>query len=423
MVAPFQLTYPTMPPILGNKHNSQGHLYQTTWLEDTFDFYMLQFKAWYILERIFQHYGYSVIIDELKTGQFRDLVIFSRPFAVTATEVDFEVYPDALLNDRMIFPIVPYLTYAHLMPQVKTLDFLTEIKALMGLTFDIDDLNKTVRIIQLKSIISSTENAVELTELVGWSHKETPRSSSSSSEGYSFSFTEQQDPLDNRTDYVVGAPFANYSEMPPPSISGYIIHITSVDHDYITVQREDDFFWERIGRLKPNDFGQKKTKLEFNVLIPTLDAPHYDHIYEGPKIHLVNTYEMPEDQYFDMGFTMYEMPKIFVSLYRGTVTNTLITTIPFQWDPMPLLCADQWILSETLWLSPAKIYELIYADFLSWQTSNPRQFTKYLQLTLVELLALQWGKRYFISGVRVLLSKITYDLPFTGIVRVDGYVA
>jgi len=52
----------------------------------------------------------------------------------------------------------------------------------------------------------------------------------------------------------------------------------------------------------------------------------------------------------------------------------------------------------------------MYSEFLNWQTYRARAFTKYIELTLVQLVALQWGRRYNIDGIEVILDKINNEL-------------
>jgi len=432
VVAPFRFTTVTVAEIFGNKHSTSGYLIQSTWLEDKSDYYMLQFKAWYMVERIFQHYGYTITKNELKTSDFSNLVIFSRPFAVTATEVDLEAFPDAALNDRLIFPWIDQLTYAHLMPQIKTVDFLSEIKALMGLSYNIDDLNKTVAIMQLKSMVSNKEQPVELTELSGWEHREIMRSSAA--EGFSLKYAAQDDALSTRSDYNIDLVVADYAHLGWADWPDQIYSVTNVGRDFISVMIDTHTEWREIGQLKPMESGAQKTQIEFNVKVPlntyiknnnTIFVPLTNvsfnpSLFKGPHLTFP---AYAEGQYHDMGATLLLMSQIHVSLYRGAVTNSLITTVPFQIAPMPFLSADKWITSETLDLSPQGIYDSLYREYLTWKTlSSARTFTKYVRLTLPQLLSLSWSKRYVISGVMVILSKINYDLPFTGVVKIEGYV-
>jgi len=72
-------------------------------------------------------------------------------------------------------------------------------------------------------------------------------------------------------------------------------------------------------------------------------------------------------------------------------------------------------------LKPEYLYNSVYAEFLNWQTYRAREFTKYIELTMDELLALQWGKRYVINGIIVILERVNYEIPYWGKVEIKGY--
>ena len=413
VLAPVQLFRDALPVIFANKPNASGYLYSRWWDagSDSSYFYMLQFRAWWMIEKIFGVYGYTIVLDELKVSEFKQLVVFTRPFVVSAGAPDPEMNPDADRNSIIVFPPIDNLEYANLMPEVKTLDFLSEMKSLMGLAYDIDDLKKEVKIIQLQNVLSPGDQVQELTQLSGWQHKE---GKSAAADGYSLSYQTQDDELDNRAGYVVNTVVATYHDMPMPVSEGYICRVTNVGRDHITVKNDIGYYWAQLGRLKPYATGSEKTKIEFNVKVP--QSIYNGSLFKGPKFNAIST--GPQH-----GMGLYDMPGIYVSLYRGLVTNFLIITIPFQTFPIPFLSADKWITSEQLDLSPEGLYNSVYAEYLTWKTtSSARTFTKYVQLTLPQLLSLAWGKSYTISGVKVILSKINYDLPFTGIVKVEGYV-
>ena len=42
--------------------------------------FMLQFRAWYLIEKIFEHFGYTIAADYLKTSEFVSLIVFTQPF-------------------------------------------------------------------------------------------------------------------------------------------------------------------------------------------------------------------------------------------------------------------------------------------------------------------------------------------------------
>ena len=108
-----------------------------------------------------------------------------------------------------------------------------------------------------------------------------------------------------------------------------------------------------------------------------------------------------------------------ISLYHGRKT--------FSFRNYPYTSFDQYSLDGTIdtrmSLKPIYLYDNVYLEFLNWQTYRTRGFTKYIQLSLLQLLALQWGRRYMINGSVVILDTINYDLPYTGTVEVSGFTA
>ena len=177
--------------------------------------------------------------------------------------------------------------------------------------------------------------------------------------------------------------------------------------DYITMKRSSDssLYWSMIGRLKPYINGNGGLEIEFPVKVPQSHQLDY----------IVHPY-LPLDLTRKWGVNLIylEMSELYVSLYRGIV---------LYGEYHPLICAEKWHPDTTPTLVPADLYASYFADYPLWKSSVARPFTKYIQLTLPQLLSLQWNKRYMISGIRVILDKINYELPFTGIVKVEGFTA
>jgi hypothetical protein len=224
---------------------------------------------------------------------------------------------------------------------------------------------------------------------------------------------DQQDEQDTRDDYTIGFSVAAYADMPMPEFEGFIVHVTAVNRDYITIKNDVGFYWWPIGRLKPKRSGKQQLEIKFDVLVP---ANIYNaSLFFGPKFSVIT------EGASEFGMLIYPMTDIYVSIYRGTVVNTLITTLPFQIDPIPFLSGDQWNISETVNLTAESLYTNVYSEYITWKTSRNRGFTKFLSISLQDLIALEWGKRYTISGVKVILSRINYDIPYRGIAQVQGY--
>jgi hypothetical protein len=416
LAAPFQFYEEGVSMKFGNKHNAQGFLSHPIGDVGKYYIYQLQFRAWWVLEKIFQHFGYNVIADELRDGLFKDLLILGRPFRVTLLSPDPHVWPVLDPSDVIVDPQMGNMEYSYFMPSVSTYDFVEELRIYMGLTYLIDDLKKEVKILQMKSILSPDDGMVELTELSGWQHKEGKRSDSASGGGYSLSYMAQDDPLDNRADYTIFTTAPTWYQMPHHTTvpEGNVVHIRDTGRDMLqTIDQETQTYWKQIGRLKPCTDGLQTTKFQFNIKVPATD--YKNNIFSGPRFKLVHTTYLNS-------IHIYDMDSIYVSLYRGMFTNFLVTTVPFQAVPIPLMSADRFMANVTIDLSTEKLLSLVYYDFIQWQNSNPRSFTKYFRMTLPQVMKLQWSSRYVAGPVKIILSKINYDLPFTGIVKVEGYV-
>jgi hypothetical protein len=427
-VAPFRVTTESGVTFDGNKHDNTSHLVAPDiWVEGVGSYfqYMLQFRVWWLIGKIFEAYGYTVLQNDLKDGDFSGLVLLSRTFSVSIQPVDLEAYPEAVSNDITVWPFVENLVYAYLMPDVKVQDFLDEMKTLAGIRFIIDDQKKEIKIVSLKNIMTATGESAVLTELSGWEHKEERAGS-----GYLISFQGQADELDTRDDYVVNSTVDNLNDVSPPNYKDIVVHVNSYHRDYISIESAlllnppysytsinwwyAGWYYKAIGRFKPYTFGRQETKIECNVLVPIADQVEAN-LWKGPSI--TASFGVAEH---DM--TMASLSEIMVSLYRGLVSNSVIVDVPVQLPALPLLSADRYFTNVTVWLSPEGLYMNVYSDYLTWKNSRVRSFTKYIQTSLPELLTLAWDKTYVMNGIRVILSKISYELPFTGIVKVEGFV-
>ena len=368
-----------------------------TWdLTQEYVAYMLQFRAWYLIEKIFEYFDYTITADYLKTSEFVQLIVFTRPFYFQFPNVQDP-------NDISISPILDTLSYASLMPDITIQDFLDGIKSVPGLVFLIDDQNKLVTITFQRSLFDPESiDLMPITELKGWIHREHV-----TTDGYQLAYQSQDDENDTKIDYIINETVAD--TLPSATIEGRIVHITSVDQDYITKKLAIDssLYWSMIGRLKPVISGNGGMKIEFPVKVPpSRDIDDVLHPYLGIDparksgvLYLINN----------------DMTELYVSLYRGIVS--------YGGTSQPLICSEKWVPQATPSLVPADLYTDVFEDYITWKTLYARSFTKYIQLTLPDLIALQWGKRYFIGGIRVVLEKINYELPWTGIVKVEGYTA
>jgi len=354
----------------------------------------LQFKAWYLIEKIFEHFGYTILTDNLKTSEFVNLIVFTRPF--------YFMFSGAEPNIQILPPVYT-INYAEIMPDITVQNFLDGIKSVPGLVFLIDDQNRQVTITFQRSLFKPESiDLMPSRELKGWMHRE-----HKPIDGYKLAYQSQDDENDTKNDYIIDETVAD--TLPAATIEGRIVHVTSIDRDYITMRKSSGtpLYWYMIGRFKPLISGNGELKIDFPVKVPPShdmdDVLHpwlgIDTAKKEGVLYLINN----------------DMTDLYVSLYRGVVN--------YGGAYHPLICAEKWSPTATPSLVPADLYTDVFADYILWKTTAARGFTKYIQLTLPQLMALQWGKRYFISGIRVVLEKINYEVPFTGIVKVDGYTA
>ncbi len=355
--------------------------------------YMLQFRAWYLIEKIFGHFDYTVAVDALKTSEFAQLIVFSKPFYFQVSQSEDD--PAVL----WVFPAADNLIYADLMPAITVQDFFDGIKSVPGLIFTIDDQKKEVSItFQRDLFLPENIDLMPIIELKGWAHRE-----HESTDGFQLTYQSQDDENDTKIDYIINQTVED--TLPTPTIEGTIVHVNRVNIDYITKKKASDssLYWSIIGRLQPYINGNGGLKIEFPVKVPQSHQLDYN-LYPYLPLNLTRN--------MGAGLICLDMTELYVSLYRGMEGGT-----------HPLICAEKYRPDAIPSLVPEDLYASSFADYLTWKSTTARSFTKYIQLTLPQLMALQWGKRYFISGVRVVLEKINYDVPFTGLVKVDGYTA
>ena len=107
-----------------------------------------------------------------------------------------------------------------------------------------------------------------------------------------------------------------------------------------------------------------------------------------------------------------------ISLYHGRKTFAGLVNYPFLSGAKISLDG---LINTGMSLKPEYLYNTVYSEFLNWQTYRAREFTKYIQLSLNKVVALEWNKRYILGGIVIILSKINYELPYYGIVEINGF--
>jgi hypothetical protein len=367
-----------------------------------FGYFMLQAKVWWVLEKIFMQCGYTVLLNELKTNAFTNkLELFTRPFYVSGSANNPAGTPTGAC--KMVF--YGELEYAKIMPDVLAIDFVNAIMDLLCVRIDIDERTLEVSILFRKKIFEAGNvDQMRIKELTGRIHSE-----QKSKKGFTLSFADQDDELDTRSDYEITATVA--TTLPSPTNENDIYHVTSTDRDFICLKDDADvLYWRRLGRLKRFVDGDGEEPTEIKVKVPKQEEYFSA---EVPKIEIQPLSDL-SDGYF------VPLSEIIISVYRGRQN--------FNGYNVPFICADKYSIGETYplksfttALTPAYLNEQFYNDWLKWRAYRARFFTKYIQLTLPQLLALKWGKRYVVSGVEFILTKINYTLPHRGVVKVEGW--
>ncbi len=211
--------------------------------------------------------------------------------------------------------------------------------------------------------------------------------------------------LDTRSDYI---PERDVSALPSATIDGEIVHVVSQNIDYITVITNEIKEWKQIGRLKEYISGNGSESVELDLKIPRA-VVHPDG-YQVPKLELTP---------LNRSYTFENMKETIVSIYHGRKNINSVGIPVISGDSWAI--ANGWSIGLTPHLAPACIYELVYTDFLNWKAFKARGFVKFIELTLAQVLALRWDKKYTIDGIELILDKINFELPHYGTVKIEGF--
>jgi hypothetical protein len=360
--------------------------------------YCLQFRIHFVLQKIFESAGYNVLINELALSEFNKAIFYSNVITLQIQTVS---------GIEMASPVMDVLRYAMLMPRIDLLSFLSLVRDFFCLAYEINELKKEVRIKFRKDIfLTSNLDAMQIRELAGWTHSE-----KRATRGFSLRYTSQDSELDTYTDWPDFVSVV--TTLPAPRKENEILKLL-YDRYFITViNAANTLEWKEVGRLRDYTVGEGENVVELSVRVPVQVK------FQASYLSTTWNLECPSLPAIIRGsndsFT--QVPFLAITLYHGRKT--------FDGLGFPFATFDRYSQDGTkdmgMSLKPAYLYETLYSRFLNWQTYRARYFTKYIELSLVQLSALQWGKRYMIGGVQVILSKVNYDLPFDGKVKVEGY--
>jgi hypothetical protein len=289
------------------------------------------------------------------------------------------------------------LYYSKLMPEVEVLEFLDTLSnSMFSIMLDIDDRTRRVKILMKKNIFLS-ENLVKtkLEEVQPWEHSENKPEG-----GFKISYSNQDNDLDTKSDYKIDGTVT--LNLPTPTEEGIIYHRNYDNNDYITVADGETLSWQRIGKLKDYSEGNASDGIEIDFKIPAL--VYGENAMYFPQVVV---------KYLPKVMEFANLEEIYVSLYRGMIDDVNVVLYP--------TITDVQTSDSGTTLTPEYLFNACHKDFLRWKAFDARKFTKYFRMTLPEVMALKWDKRYLVNGVEIIIERINFDLPYDGIVQIDGY--
>lgn len=364
--------------------------------------FCLQFYFSFVLRKIFEGQGYTIMQDDFIGSEFNKAVFFGRIMSV-------QINGFASGGHAIITPDMASLEYSELMPRIDVIAFINLVKDMFCLFYEIDELKKEVKI-KFKKNIFSTENLDTelLRELVGWTHNE-----QKTNDGFVLKYIDQDDELATYTDYpdIITV----VTSLPTANTEGKVVSLNSTAGKlrlYLTVKNSDDTFeWKPCCRLQQVLSGNGENKIELNAKVPmqtTYTIEGSATVYECISLMSITK---------NTGSPFTDVNTLIMTLYHGRKT--------FGSQSYPYASFDRYSLDGTIdvemSLKPSYLYNKVYSEFIDWQTYRSRPFDKYFELTLKQLIALQWGKRYMIGNLIVIFDTMNYELPFRGTVQLKGF--
>jgi hypothetical protein len=376
--------------------------------------YCLQFSVNWVLVKLYEAAGFRIIKNELIDSEFKNVVVFGKLFRIYQEYVSWEWQnpqpgaPAGFIN--IIGYVGDYIYYKDLMPDQDVLDFIEAIKSALCITIDIDERLKTVSFIFNKNILNAEniDNSHNLKELKGFAHKE-----KKSLNGIKLFYTDQDDDYTSETDFTASlGEFDNETSKPVAKEDYYkkIIKITSVNRYYICDKNDlDEYVWKRYARLQAYKTGNGEDETEIKIKVPPQLVK---------DINFTGDADMPFINFTLSTFENFtDINQLAILLFRGRRPPTFISH--------PVLSAEQYSPDGSIdynsSLMPSYIYVALFKEWVNSKAYKKREVTKYLLLSLAEVVSLQFRKRYLISGVSILLNKVNFDLPYRGIVKINGF--
>jgi hypothetical protein len=359
--------------------------------------YCLQWSVGHLIDMIMKAAGYSVIENQILTTEWKRLLVFGK--LILGRRVAY---------NNLFYYLNESLSYKDTVPDVDVNDFVETIKKLLCISIDFNDINKTVKIYFKKNVFTNQIKILR-NETADWEHGELEELA-----GFLLGFGDQQDELATESEYIITETVDVVTNLPGAGADyeDQIYHVTANNRDYKCVKEGESYSWERIGRLTSYREGDGENEVNIDAIIPYFIRPegYTDTYFELP--HLEYTLSTFDKFFVDMGMLAF----IF---YHGSQIINGTTHYLTNADKLSVDGSVDFGRS----LTPEYLYQQVYRDFISWETYRKKAVTKYLVMSLREVLALEWARRYKISDSVIILDKIKFDLPYEGIIEVEGYTA
>jgi hypothetical protein len=373
----------------------------------TFDaaqpYFCLQFQLNFIVSKIFEQAGYTIKENGIVGSDIENVLVFGKIMRISVLYFAGNSGTEKSIQT----PYIDELHYSYLMPDVNVLDFIENISTQYCLTFDINERTKAVSIFFTKSVFEAGNvvNIKDGAELDSFTHYE-----ETEKDGFILKYQNQDDELANEYEYSADSSVNAYGDLPSPSSSyaDAIIRVANTNREYKCIEVDSVFEWVQIGRLKPYFSGNAENEFEISCKIPvnqevTIDAMGID--IDTPHIGV----SLVRDDFTDIG--------IYITLWRGIRV--------YGGSYIPFISSDQYSVDgshyNTFYLHPECLYNNFYRDYVRWNTYRARQCEKFIELPLAEALELSFRKRYRISGIPILLNKISSEHPYPGYIKIEGY--
>lgn len=409
IATPFRITT-TEGVFIVNSIGGDGDL-QGTGIAVGEHYYCLQFRFSFLLTKIFESAGYSIVLNEFETSELNNAIMFGKIFGMHVWGVygGTKLFHNWIDTDTMVL--------ADLMPDDENVvDFISKVKTLFCLAIDINERTKEVSIYFKKKIfeVQNVDSKFQQRELAGGENYEQV-----TSEGMKLTYSAQtDDDLACEFEFSIYETVETYSSLPTPTAANkaLIYKVAATNRTYIVentgTDSEPTWKWKRYARLKPFTEGTAETEFELQVYVPRQTTE---------EMEFCNNTEL-------------DLPFVSATLNE----SKFLTNIPFAISMyhgrknvggynMPITTFDEYFMQGTYSfatnLLPATLYNLVYAEWMQWKTYRARKCVKYLEVSLWELVMMQWYKRYLVNSVALVISTINYEVPFTGTVKIEAFTS